>query len=55
MLFNRLKYILTLSSNVYNKDFGGKAKLIKTSFSPKKVEWEDIYIQTENEINENKI
>ena len=44
--------ILTLSSNEYNKVLGGNAKLIKITFSSKKLEQKDI--QNENEINENK-
>ena len=44
--------ILTLSSNEYNKVLGGNAKLIKITFSSKKLEQKDI--QNENEISENK-
>ena len=47
--------VLTLASNLCNKNLGGKATSITTSFSPKKVEWENIYIQNENKENkENK-
>ena len=39
--------VVTLASNLENKNKGGKAESIMTSFSEKKVKWENIYIQGE--------
>ena len=45
--------VVTLASNIENKSKGGKAKSIMTSFSKENVKWENIYIQEEEELNEN--
>ena len=39
--------VVTLASNLENKNKGGKAKLITTSFSKENVKWENIFIQEE--------
>ena len=39
--------VVTLASNLENKNMGGKAELIITSFSKEKVKWENIFIQGE--------
>jgi len=41
--------VVTLASNLENKNKGGKAKLIKISFSKENVKWENIFIQEEEE------
>ena len=41
--------ILTLASNLYNKEKGGKASWIRTSFSDEEIKWEKIYIQSKQE------
>ena len=43
--------VVTLASNLNDKNKGGKAKSIITTFSEEKVKWENIYIQGENESN----
>jgi len=40
--------VVTLASNIENKNKGGKAELITTSFSKEKVKWENIFIQGED-------
>ena len=39
--------VVTLASNLENKNKGGKAQLIKTSFSEENVKWENIHFQGE--------
>ncbi len=39
--------VVTLAANLDNKNMGGKAKSIQTSFSDEKVKWENIHIQGE--------
>ena len=39
--------VVTLAANLDNKNMGGKAKSIQTSFSEEKVKWENIHIQGE--------
>ena len=39
--------VVTLASNLENKNKGGRAISIMTSFSKEKVKWENIYIQGE--------
>ena len=48
--------VVTLASNLENKNLGGKAISIITSFSKENVKWENIYIQGEekSKINNNK-
>jgi len=54
--------VVTLASNLENKNKGGRAISIMTSFSKEKVKWENIYIQGEEKgkiknvknLNENK-
>jgi hypothetical protein len=41
--------VVTLASNLDDKNKGGKAKSIKTTFSDEKVKWENIIIQGEDE------
>ena len=43
--------VVTLASNLNDKNKGGKAKSIITTFSDEKVKWENIYIQGEKEPN----
>ena len=43
-----------IASNIENKNKGGKAKFIVTSFSKESVKWENIFIQ-EEESNENNL
>jgi len=40
--------VVTLASNLNDKNKGGKAKLISTTFSDEKVKWENIHIQGES-------
>ena len=51
-----MNIVVTLASNIENKNKGGKAKFIVTSFSKESVKWENIFIQEEesNENNSNK-
>ena len=42
-----INVVVTLASNLENKNKGGKAISIITSFSNEKVKWENIYIQGE--------
>ena len=48
--------VVTLASNLENKNLGGKAISIMTSFSKENVKWENIFIQGEekSKINNNK-
>ena len=39
--------VVTLASNLENKNKGGKAKLITTSFSKDNIKWENIFIEDE--------
>lgn len=39
--------VVTLAANLDNKNMGGKAKSIQTSFSDEKVKWENVHIQGE--------
>ena len=39
--------VVTLASNLINKNKGGKAKMVMTTFSDEKVKWENIHIQDE--------
>ena len=39
--------VVTLASNLINKNKGGKAKMVMTTFSDEKVKWENILIQDE--------
>ena len=47
--------VVTLASNIDNKNKGGKAKSIVTSFSKENVKWENIFIQEEEEIKLNNV
>ena len=44
--------VVTLASNLDNKNKGGKAKSIATSFSEEYINWENIFIQEEEKSNE---
>ena len=44
--------VVTLASNLINKNKGGKAKSIMTTFSDEKVKWENIHIQNEKKEKE---
>ena len=44
--------VVTLASNLDNKNKGGKAKSIATSFSEEYINWENIFIQKEEKSNE---
>jgi len=44
--------VVTLASNLNNKNKGGKAKSIMTTFSDEKVKWENIHIQNEKKEKE---
>lgn len=41
--------VITLVSNLEDKNKGGKSKSIKTTFSDEKVKWENIHIQGEDD------
>ena len=45
--------VVTLASNLENKNLGGKAISIMTSFSKENVKWENIYIQGEEKSKSN--
>ena len=42
-----INVVVTLASNLENKNKGGKAQLVKTSFSEENVKWENIHFQGE--------
>ena len=46
--------VITLASNLEDKNKGGRAKSILTTFSEEKVKWENIFIQGEEEKKEKK-
>ena len=48
-----INVIVTLAVNLYDKNKGGKARRIITSFSKEDVKWENIHIQKENNKNKN--
>ena len=48
-----INVIVTLAVNLYDKNKGGKARRIITSFSKEDVKWENIHIQKENNKNRN--
>ena len=46
--------VVTLASNLEDKNKGGKAKSIKTTFSDEKVKWENVRIQGEDDKKDKK-
>ena len=46
--------IVTLESNLYNEEKGGKASFIKTSFNDKEIKWDNIHLQSDKINKENK-
>ena len=43
--------VVTLATNIFNENKGGKAISIKTTFSDKNVKWENVYIQNKDNDN----